>query len=288
MQLHPGEHSEAVPSASVVIPAHNEEAVIGRCLAALRDVGTGSDAFEVIVVANGCTDETAARAREAAPDAVVLELQVASKTGALNAGDAASRAPTRIYLDADVELTGAAVFELVRVLVEGEVACAAPRMEVDLRGRPWIVRAFYRTFLALPYGSEGLVGNGVYALSREGRSRFREFPEITADDLFVRNLFSDSERRSVETVAFTVHPPRSAHGLVSIRERTYRGNAEYHRQFQTVAAPTLIGGRFVSLVLKHPLEVAAYLAVNAYAKLKLRFRRRAVRWERDESARTQL
>ena len=42
---------------SVVIPAHNEETVIGRCLAALF-AGAGEGELDVVVVCNGCRDGT--------------------------------------------------------------------------------------------------------------------------------------------------------------------------------------------------------------------------------------
>ena len=47
---------------SVVIPAHDEEAVVGRCLAALLD-GARPGELDVVVVCNGCTDATADIAR---------------------------------------------------------------------------------------------------------------------------------------------------------------------------------------------------------------------------------
>ena len=47
---------------SFVIPAHNEEAVIGRCLTALL-AGARRDELDIIVVCNGCTDRTAEVAR---------------------------------------------------------------------------------------------------------------------------------------------------------------------------------------------------------------------------------
>jgi glucosyl-3-phosphoglycerate synthase len=51
--------------AVVVVPAHNEERLIGRCLQALVDqVEVRGDEFEVIVVLDACTDATAARASD--------------------------------------------------------------------------------------------------------------------------------------------------------------------------------------------------------------------------------
>ena len=48
---------------SVVIPAHNEERVIGRTLGAIRS--QGATVHEVIVVCNCCRDRTATCARRA-------------------------------------------------------------------------------------------------------------------------------------------------------------------------------------------------------------------------------
>jgi glycosyltransferase involved in cell wall biosynthesis len=67
---------------SVVVAAHNEAAVIDRCLASLVAPGV-----QVIVAANGCTDDTAAIARRT-PGVEVVELATPSKIAALNAGDA--------------------------------------------------------------------------------------------------------------------------------------------------------------------------------------------------------
>src|SRR6187431_2740219 len=100
---------------SIVIPAHDEESVIGRCLAALTD-GAAEGELDVVVVCNGCKDGTAAAARAAAPAARVIEIEAASKPRALNAGDAAARAFPRLYVDADVVLSLAAVRRVAAVL----------------------------------------------------------------------------------------------------------------------------------------------------------------------------
>ncbi len=48
------------PRAIVVVPAHNEEARIERCLSALAaQTGLGADEFEILVVLDGCSDGTA-------------------------------------------------------------------------------------------------------------------------------------------------------------------------------------------------------------------------------------
>lgn len=49
----------------VVVPAHNEEAGIARTVQSLRDIDYPPELFEVVVVADNCTDDTAARASAA-------------------------------------------------------------------------------------------------------------------------------------------------------------------------------------------------------------------------------
>lgn len=273
------------PMASVVIPAHNEEAVIGRCLETLQ-AGTEPGELEIVVVANGCTDRTVERARALAPAVTVLDLDEPSKFAALNAGDRVATAFPRAYLDADVEMTAASLRTVVEALRRGDVHCAAPKMELELSDRPWFVRSFFRALGELPYLADDLIGNGVYVLSQHGRSRFADFPGITADDLFIRNLFSPEERAAVPGSWFRVHPPRTLRGLLAIRERTYRGNAEYAAQgFETRAEVTRDRSRLISGARRRPFDMAVFVAVNVAAMARLRLRRRPVAWERDDSGR---
>ncbi len=49
---------------AVIVPAHNEAELLPRCLASLRAQDYPPDRFEVLVVADNCTDSTAAVARD--------------------------------------------------------------------------------------------------------------------------------------------------------------------------------------------------------------------------------
>jgi glycosyltransferase involved in cell wall biosynthesis len=187
---------------SVVIPAHNEQAVIGRCLAALF-AGAGEGELDVVVVCNGCRDGTAEAARRGAPLATVVEIPVASKVAALNAGDRIARYFPRVYLDADIELSVVAVRQVASVLSEGGVLCAAPKPFFDLEGRSWPIRAFYDVWREVPYRALDMVGSGVYALSEAGRGRFGDFPRVTADDQFVQQQFGPGELKSVGEAGFS-------------------------------------------------------------------------------------
>ena len=54
---------------SIIIPANNEEAWLGRCLEALLAQDAQAGAVEIVVVGNACTDGTVALARSFVPAA---------------------------------------------------------------------------------------------------------------------------------------------------------------------------------------------------------------------------
>jgi glycosyltransferase involved in cell wall biosynthesis len=274
-----------VAIASVVVPAHNEASVIGRCLEALTH-GPIPDTLEVVVVCNGCTDDTAARARAAAPHIRVIELSEASKIAALNAGDEACSTFPRFYVDADIELTQASI-QAVAGALSGAVCCAAPLPQFAVDDRSWPIRAFYRVWQMMPYLNDDMVGSGVYALSEVGRHRFVRFPDITADDQYVMQLFARDERAAVPEARFTVHPPRTVRGLLRMRARVYRGNDELARRGLTGAGST--GGAAAGLLrlMRQPSlwpAIGVYVAVNLGGKFYARQYKGG--WERDECART--
>jgi hypothetical protein len=139
----------------------------------------------------------------------------------------------------------------------------------------------------MPYLNGDMVGSGVYALSEEGRGRFSRFPDITADDQYVMQLFSRDERMSVPAATFIVHPPRALRGLVRMRARAYRGNDELARCGLTGTGPT--GGAREALLrlTRRPSlwpALAVYVMVNLGGKLQARLYQGG--WERDDSARS--
>lgn len=276
----------------MVIPAHNEARVITRCLDSLGTQAAGEQ-IEVVVVANGCVDETAslASAYRGLPHLQVLELARPSKAGALNAGDRVATAFPRIYLDADNTLGPGALEALIDALDVPQPRVASPRVtfRVSEASRP--VRSFYRVFSQLPYVRDGLVGLGVYGMSAAGRARFEEFPEVTADDLFAQRIFVPQERVIVDA-EFTVTAPRSLSSLVKVRTRVARGNTELSRQpaprtgdFAASTGSTVAA--LIDLVRRQPRllpDVAGYVAVTAYSRFRSR-RATSTHWERDTSTR---
>lgn len=268
---------------SVVIAAHNEAAVLGRCLDAL--LADGGHGLDVTVVANGCTDRTAEVARTR-PGMRVIELAEASKPAALNAGDAAAVGFPRVYLDGDIPLRGAAVRRLAAALAGGTALAAVPRRELVLAGRPLLVRAYYAIHNRLPAIATGLFGRGVIAVSENGRARFDRFPDLTADDLFLDSLFTADERVVVSDVGAPVETPRHTRDLVRRLARVRAGNTAIRAAGGggTRRADRLSWLRDV--VLPRPwLAPAAACYVGVTVAAALLARRRTDTWHRDESSR---
>lgn len=278
---------------SVVIAAYNEASVIGRCLDALRH----DPPLELVVVPNGCTDDTAAVARR--HGAVVVERTAPGKTDALNAGDAVATTFPRAYLDADMELTADDLLRLVAALGSGVLA-VAPRRVLDVRGCALPVRAYAAVHQHLPVMASSLFGRGVAVLSEEGRSRFGPFPELVADDLFLDGLFAPHEKRVVDEVTVRVRMPRRTRELYHRLVRVRRGNREV-RGRDGAAGPDASGGpagsgggggssrlAWAGVVLRRPwLAPAAvpYLALTVAAEVASRSSRRtAWRAEADRAA----
>jgi glycosyltransferase involved in cell wall biosynthesis len=290
---HPAGASEArgagTPIASVIVPAHDEAAVIGRLLDALAEEAPGE--IEVVVACNGCTDATADIARS--HGARVVEVDTPSKIAALNAGDEAATAFPRLYVDADVRLTGRAVADVAQALAEPAVLCAAPPLAVELRDRPWAIRAYYAVWCRIPYLQDRYVGSGVFAMSEAGRARFARFPDVIADDLFARNLFAGSERAVVPTAPFVIEAPWTLRALIRRRIRIDAGNRELARRSDLPALPGADDrtGRWWRVVVAQPwLAPAAiwYVTVNLVARLigrRTSARADRVDWGRDDTTR---
>ena len=286
-----GRYNLAVPI-SVVIAAHNEEDVLGRCLdALLRPPDRGSSrswscATAAPIGRQTSRGSTATRPRDRNP--------IASKTAALNLGDAAVSGFPRFYVDADVTLPLASVRRIAARLAEGDVLAASPAMQVDLRGSSLAVRAYYGIWTRLPYVREGMIGVGVYALSEEGRRRFGEFPEVIADDGYVRMLFTPGERVRVEDAPVRVYAPRTMSDLVRIKTRSRLGLYQLSTRFPHIATRERRSKSYRSAIGSVVFHPWLWPHALVYSAVQLTTRRRAQHqmaslagytWERDLSSR---
>lgn len=271
---------------SILIPAHNEADYIGGCLDALLSSDATGAEVEVIVMANGCSDETVALAKERSTafsgkgwGFEVLDLPQGGKLGALNAGDGAARFPARAYLDADVTVSPELVAQLADALdtdapryVSGQ-AVVAPALS-------WITRAYARFWQTLPFVTEGVPGFGLFAVNAAGRARWEAFPDIISDDTYVRLQFAPQERIKVNA-QYSWPMIEGFAPLVKVRRRQNLGVAEVKEKF-----PALLGNNDPEptdappiwlRLLRDPVGFMVYGAVAVATKLP---QRGGERWAR--------
>jgi glycosyltransferase involved in cell wall biosynthesis len=303
---------------TVIIPAYNEAASIERTLKSVLASADATSAgaaradatdlestgAEVIVVCNGCTDDTADRARRFGSRVRVIETPVGSKTHAMNLGDEAATSYPRIYLDADVVVSKTFIADLTRALDGPEPRVAYPDVVYDLADSSSPVRAFYDVWRSMPYNRPGRIGVGVYALNRSGRARFDRFPSVISDDGFVRGQFTEHECRVVDTCTTTVQAPATLGALVKIKTRSRLGLYQLRRSYPEVlkrhasqlrsTQPRSTSPAGHDSGRRRPRRISGmpvYLLVNAVTRLRAARQSRALdgyRWERDETTRREL
>lgn len=206
----------------IVIPAHDEASVLGRLLRSLQSLDPKQ--FETVVVANGCSDDTALIAASFGVE--VLELEVASKSAAISAALLRSFRSTLIVLDADIEVEPSGIRALHRELNKKSARIGSLRVQFETGRSSGVVKRFYEVFEQLPYVQNGLTGLGLYGLSPSGRSRITPLPDLISDDLFVQSRFTEDERVVLRDYSFQVQVPKTLSSLIAVRRRVARGNKQ--------------------------------------------------------------
>ena len=263
---------------SVIIPANNEAAYIGPCLGALlaQNSPIGGEGGEIIVAANGCTDDTVALAQAFSDQAnsigwrlSVLEIDKGDKAGALNRADALASAPNRIYLDADVICDPDLIASLLQALDQIHPIYASGVMRIS-PAKSWFTRRYADIWRRTSFMADGIQGAGLFAVNAAGRSRWGEFPAIISDDTFVRISFQPKERIGV-AAGYTWPLPEGWRNLVKVRRRQDAGIREIHRKYPELVSnegKSKMGASWmIRIALRHPIAFAVYAAVKLAVKL---------------------
>ena len=276
--------------ASVVIPAHNEERGITRTLAALEE-GLGSDRLDIVVVCNGCTDDTAALVRRSFPEVRVVDIPQPSKVEAVAVGNLATETFPRLHLDADVLVTGASVRALAEALRQPGVHAVAPTRVLDRTGCSRIVVWYYDVWERLPQVQSGLFGRGAFMVSAHGQDLVSALPALMSDDLAVSEAFAPHERRVVLGARSVVVTPRRTADLLRRRVRAVTGNAQADEAGARAESSVTRPSTLVRLALFSPfvaVRLPVFLAVTVVARIRARDavgRGDYDTWLRDESSR---
>lgn len=283
--------STSLDRVSVVIPAHNEEQLLPHLLSALTAGSSGSD-LDIVVVCNGCTDDTASAAVGFSPDVRVDEVAAASKALALRRGDQLATGFPRAYVDADVVIDRPSLLLLRDALADGSVLACGPRRLLQLDRAGSLVRWYYDVWQRLPQVEQGLFGRGVVMVSAEGHERLRRLPQVMSDDLAMSEAFSAHERRVVPDAVVVIRPPRTVRDLLRRRVRVVTGNAQAdehglrHTESRTSALGLLsLASHTPALALKLPVFVVITLLARVLSRRAVRTRDFTT-WQRDDSSRS--
>jgi glycosyltransferase involved in cell wall biosynthesis len=231
----------ARPSLSVVIPAYNESDTLDRTVANLRDglserVGTGSlRSFEILIIENGSSDDTLAKADRLArdhDDVRVRSLDRPDYGAALRTGILGAESASIACFDADyydLHFLDAAL----AALADADLVIASKRAPGSIDTRPRTRRFVTATFSAVLH-----VGFGVDLTDTHGMKVMRRdtLVDLAARCVFDADLFDTelvvravrSRLRVVELPVMVVETrpsrtaiwrrvPRAALGLVRLR-----------------------------------------------------------------------
>ncbi|MCF6233929.1 MAG: glycosyltransferase [Rhodobacteraceae bacterium] len=264
----------------VIIPAHNEAGLIGQCLGSLLASDRVPEGWQiaVLVVANGCKDDTAAIAGKYAAQATargwsltVFDEARGGKLNALNIADKAARGTNRAYLDADVTIDPSLLGQLVKTLDSDTPRYASGHPALS-PAQSRITHSYGRFWAALPFATSGVPGFGIFAMNAAGRARWGQWPDIISDDTFARLSFKADERIRVDSV---YHWPmvEGFTNLVRVRRRQDDGVKEIAARFPHLLdnddKPRLTLPGLLSRMVRDPLGFAAYAGVSLAVKTAL-------------------
>tara|TARA_Y100000296_G_scaffold37900_1_gene43841 strand:- start:365 stop:1189 length:825 start_codon:yes stop_codon:yes gene_type:complete len=273
--------------ATAIVPAHNESSVIRRCLDSL----VSQEGLDTIIVAcNGCSDDTALIVRSEYPSVICLDIDKPSKVNALNEAEKHITTWPVFYIDADIAISEGAVKQICEGMKEQNLLLAAPEPQIDTSKSPWLVRRFYDAWLRLPYIREGVIATCTFVISEEGRKRFGEFPDVIADDGYVRSHFYDHELGNVAGAKVFVSAPRSVKSLIKIKTRARLGNVELKARGMGYDKPESKYGAILPSLLfsRHWLSAMVYIGFVIVFRLRAKQQFKDLdnyQWEVDHTSR---
>ena len=284
-------------SVSLIIPAHDESATLERGLRNVLTQACDDLDIEVIVVANGCTDDTVAIAEglvgefsAAGIDLQVHDDPVAGKTAALNFGDQCARGDVLFYCDADITMAPGTLRAMTSALQDPDIDLVSASQDYAMPQNR-IVRGWANCYHASPYQRGDDVVHGLFGVTRAGRSRFGSFPETMADDRYLSLIFGRHERQRVDDAVIQIHYTESPAELIDQQARWTANNADIDRRFPELLAdnaPAHNANRwpYFERPLPTVIDMACYGLVTVSARLRVLMRRSQIlsRWDRARPA----
>ena len=173
--------SEVLPRFSVIIPARNEQDLIGRCISAVEQAA-GLRSIEKIVVLNRCSDRTEEIAR--AHGCIIVNEDAKNLSRIRNAGARVARGEFIVTVDADSQVSANMFEQIERCMASGRYVGGGVLILPERYSLGIIITALYLLPLALWLGVSG----GLFFCRAEdfraiGGFGFMAGPPFTADHL---------------------------------------------------------------------------------------------------------
>jgi len=286
--------------ASIIIAAYNEASVIGDTLSQLC-TPAGLATYQIIVVCNGCSDGTDKVVLGSFPEVHCHTLAKASKANAIRYAEALEPGFPRLYLDADIKLSAENASALLsRSQQQGRACLMIPTSKVATSGCANTVKSFYRAWYNTAHVQQSGYGAGAYTLNQKARSRFQQWPDLIADDAFVRTHFSPDETLVARDIDVSVKAPKTLWSLIKVKSRSKLGNLQLkayaqdhvnHTSSRDLKSdrrnPHRPGQHRLSTTPQKWYDIWVYIVVNilALSLAKWAFFRGEQTWYRDNSNR---
>jgi glycosyltransferase involved in cell wall biosynthesis len=178
---------------SVIIPAHNEEAFIGKCLQSVQSAANRfPEEVEIIVALNRCTDRTADIA--ASQHAVIVNEDSKNLAKIRNAAARAATGDIIVTIDADSRMSSNMFVEIARNLSAGKYIGGG----VMIRPERWSVGICMSLLTVLPFLLIHRVSAGLFWCNRSDFEAVGGFNEalVSAEDLdFAKRLKSYGRKK---------------------------------------------------------------------------------------------
>jgi cellulose synthase/poly-beta-1,6-N-acetylglucosamine synthase-like glycosyltransferase len=251
----PGQTDPTGASLTIIVPAHNEELLVARCVASLS--ASAGPAIRILVVAHNCTDATAARAAAAGAD--VLEYNDPSARGkgfALRHGfdhALAACASAVMVVDADSTVSLNSVGDVRSALACGArvVQCRYEMFSTTERASTRLAALAFRGFNVIrPRGRErlgfsaGILGNGFAIVGPVLRAIPYDAFSVVEDLEYHLHLVIAGERvRYLEDALISAEFPESRAGEAVQRSRWEGGRLHTARTWAFPVIGKILRGR---------------------------------------------
>lgn len=272
---------------TVVIPAYNEESCIINTLKNY-DFEFNIE-IQVIVVANGCVDNTANVVKEKFNRFQVVELFEGSKIAAINKGLSEARYDHILIQDADVLIDRSSILELLKFIESEEYLYASPIAKVTVKGGV-LIKSYYKFLKKTPAFAKGMVNSGAYLLSKHAVKKLGKFPRVIADDGYVKGTLGPENLRNICGCYSFVKSPEDIWSLIKIKTRSKLGNIELakHKQSPSRGENHFKALLRIAISQRVIFSFLVYCLVTGLTFCRAKYqvnKGKELAWERDESTR---